>query len=61
LIKFYVVVGKWNKIDVPKGQYCNRKDDLDTDTLTPLGCDTPQVDVIGLNTLGIANWLPIQK
>jgi len=45
-IKCHVLVAKWTNIDIPKGQYCNRKDDLDTDTLSPLGCDTHPVDVI---------------
>jgi len=52
-VKFHVVVGAWTNINIPKGQYCNRKDDLDTDTLPPLGCDTPQVDVIGLTNSAV--------
>ena len=47
-VKFHVVVSRGSDIDVPKGQIRNRYGDLDTGIVPPLGCNTPQVDVIRL-------------
>ena len=48
-VKFHVVVSWWTEIDVPKGQSCNRYSDLDTGIVPPLGCNTPQVEVIRIS------------